>query len=101
MEKTTPDILELRACLRMGVAGGYTPAALMQLTQALSYATLSEGGSVLVAGAGGGHWADLALQDIHLPMQQSGYARQRCGAYRLRTTVWLCAGCDTDGTTRR
>lgn len=71
VEKTTPDILELRACLRMGVAGGYTPAALIQLAQALSYATLSEGGSVLVAGASGGHWADLALQDINLPIQRS------------------------------
>ncbi|WP_298817267.1 sensor histidine kinase [Chloroflexus sp.] len=66
-----PDIAGLKACLCMGVAGGYTPATLIQLAQSLSYATLAEGGSVLVAGADGGHWADLALQDITLPIQRS------------------------------
>ncbi len=67
----TPDISALKACLRMGVAGGYTPATLIRLAQTLSYATLAEGGTVLVAGTTGGHWADLALQDITLPIQRS------------------------------
>ncbi|MBO9313035.1 MAG: HAMP domain-containing histidine kinase [Chloroflexus sp.] len=69
--KMIPEINALRACLQMGVAGGYTPATLIQLAQTLSYTTLAEGGSVLVAGASGGHWADLALQDLALPIQRS------------------------------
>ncbi len=75
----TPDITTLASCLRMGVAGGYTPATLIRLAQTLSFATLAEGGSVLVAGAGGGHWADLALQDIALPIQRSNLVTQGSG----------------------
>lgn len=74
-----PDIPQLKSCLRMGVAGGYTPAALIQLAQTLSYATLAEGGSVLVAGSAGGHWADLALQDVALPIQRSRIVLQGAG----------------------
>jgi hypothetical protein len=77
--KTIPEVGALRACLRMGVAGGYTPATLIQLTQTLSYATLAEGGSVLVAGAKGGHWADLVLQDIALPIQRSNLVTNGTG----------------------
>lgn len=74
-----PEVSQLKACLQMGVAGGYTPAILIQLAQTLSYATLAEGGSVLVAGAASGHWADLALQAITLPIQRSSIVVQGTG----------------------
>lgn len=74
-----PDIATLKTCLRMGVAGGYTPSALIQLAHTLSYATLAEGGSVLVAGAAGGHWANLALQAIELPIQRHNLTVQGNG----------------------